>query len=167
MAGVLKEISQDVLTSPTLIRNNKATQTTASNNTQYQSAGHKFHMLAKKKIEKIKNKFTEFFLSSSKSTSSKSSSTPSSVSISSSSDNISQSMNSSVVFESSERIDQTSNNSYRKVTVTNPLSFIPHKQILFKNFDSLEKFDNQYQLNSDGKLNLNDSPSFTHNYFYF
>lgn len=112
-------------------------------------SGLKFHLIAKKKLEKIKNKFTEFFLQPSKpsaaATKTRHSSEISSISTSSS---------------SSSRSSLTSiETSSIGPNLVDDLPYFHHNQFHFRNYKILERFDTQYQNNSDDEdfqLNLFD-----------
>jgi hypothetical protein len=113
--------------------------------TQTTTTPNKFHVIAKKKLEKIKNKFAEFFLSSPTTTTA--SSTPS-VSTYNSINNISQS-------------------SEVNKLIINDLSYIPHTTFIFTNIRKLKKFHNQYQLNADGKSSILNQKYFLIKFLYF
>jgi hypothetical protein len=102
-------------------------------------SGLKFHLTAKKKLEKIKNKFTEFFLQPSKpsaaATKTRHSSEISSISSS----------------RSSLTSSETSSSSSGPHLVEEDLPYFHHNQFHFRNYKILEQFDTQYQNNSDGK----------------
>ena len=121
-----------------------------SETTRASKSAIKFHTMAKKKLEKIKNKFTEFFLQPSKSAKSRhiSKVSESSSNISSSSDdNISNSTAGSKGIEQSRQEEEEEED----------LPYFHHNQFYFRNLKNLERFDNQYQTNSDGKREREES----------
>jgi hypothetical protein len=105
-------------------------------------SGLKFHLIAKKKLEKIKNKFTEFFLQPSK---------PSAAAAST------KTRHSSEISSISSSSSRSSLASIETSSTTGPhlvdedLPYFHHNQFHFRNYKILERFDTQYQNNSDGK----------------
>lgn len=112
---------------------------TNNNGTSQTSSTYKFHLVAKRKLEKLKNKFAEFFFQTSSTTTSNSNNTSSSNSTSSNS-----------TISSSNTSINSSNKQIECVTVQN-LTYIPHNSFLFSNVKNLKRFNNLYQQNIDGK----------------
>ena len=124
----------------TLQRKAASTQTQSSQS----SGGNKFQSIAKRKLEKIKNKFVEFFLSNKQQTKSNS--------LSNSNLNSQQSLADEISRKQQQQQEEKCMLLYNDHLLSSDLSYIPHNAVLFSNIYILNKFHAQFNSNSDGTL---------------